>query len=132
VVFTDPPARIKLADIGLHLPPMTAAEILAVEAAARTPPQRLVVALAAVHAAHLGAIWALTSMPSTCPTDASHSPGTRSGSVTSPTRPWRTWLDHRHARWPRTPNRHVLISPPFSLAEPTADVPLSSVSPGAR
>src|SRR5713101_4308328 len=46
-------------------------------------------------------------MTSTCPTGASPSPGTP-GELTY--RALRAWLGHRRTAWPRTPNRHVLIS----------------------
>ena len=54
LVFANPAARLKAADPGGSLLPMTDAEIRAVEQAATSPAQRLIVALAAVHAARLG------------------------------------------------------------------------------
>jgi len=82
----------------------------AVEQAAARPAQRLIVALAAVHAARWGAICDLTlddlDLPNRRITIAGHRQ--RLGELTH--RALRAWLDHRRATWPRTPNRHVLIS----------------------
>lgn len=89
---------------------MTDAEIRAVEQAATSPAQRLIVALAAVHAARWAAIRDLTlddpDLPNRRITIAGHRQ--RLGELTH--RALRAWLDHRRATWPRTPNRHVLIS----------------------
>jgi len=115
LVFTDPTARIKLTDVERHLLPMTDAEIQAVEAAVRTPPQRLVVALAAVQAARPGAIRGLTlddlDLPNRRITLAGHAQ--RLGDLAH--QALRAWLDDRRAHWPHTPNRHVLISPRTAL-----------------
>ena len=56
LVFATPAARLKAADPGSSLLPMTDAEIRAVEQAATSPAQRLIVALAAVRAARWAAI----------------------------------------------------------------------------
>jgi hypothetical protein len=56
LVFANPAARLKAADPGGSLLPMTDAEIRAVEQAATSPAQRLIVALAAIHAARWAAI----------------------------------------------------------------------------
>jgi hypothetical protein len=90
--------------------PMTDAQIGAVAQAAVTPAQRLVIALAAVHAARAAAIRELTL-------DALDLPGRRI------TLGWHAqpmsefvhhalvaWLRLRQATWPHTANRHVLIS----------------------
>jgi hypothetical protein len=115
LVFTDPTVRIKLADIERHLLPMIDEEIRAVEAAARTAPQRLVIALAAVQAAPVQAIRQLTlddlDLPNRRITLAGHTQ--RLGDLTHQT--LRTWIEHRRARWPHSPNRHVLISPRTAL-----------------
>jgi integrase len=60
LVFADPAARLKAAGPGGSLLPMTDAEIRAIEQAATSPAQRLIVALAAVHAARWAAIRGLT------------------------------------------------------------------------
>jgi hypothetical protein len=115
LVFANPAARLKAADPGGSLLPMTDAEIRAVEQAATSPAQRLIVALAAVHAARWAAIRDLTlddlDLPNRRITIAGHPQ--RLGELTH--RALRAWLDHRRATWPRTPNRHVLISAKTAL-----------------
>jgi len=59
LVFANP-LRLKAADPGGSLLPMTDAEIRAVEHAAASPAQRLIVALAAIHATRWAAIRDLT------------------------------------------------------------------------
>jgi hypothetical protein len=114
-VFTDPTARIHLPNPERHLMPMTDAQIRAVESATRTPPQRLGVALAAVQAARLRSIREPTlddlDLPNRRITLAGHTQ--RLGDLTH--RGTRTWLAQRRDRWPSSPNRHVLISPPTAL-----------------
>ena len=109
LVFANPAARLTAADPGGSLLPMTDAEIRAVGQAATSPAQRLIVALAAVHAARWAAIRDLTlddlDLPSRRLTIAGHQ---RLGELTCRALP--AWLDHRRATWPRTPSRHVLIS----------------------
>ena len=110
LVFANPAVRLKAADPGGSLLPMTDAEIRAVEQAAASPAQRLIVALAAVHAARWAAICDLTlddlDLPNRRITIGGHRQ--RLGELTH--RALRAWLGHRRATWPRTPNRHVLIS----------------------
>jgi hypothetical protein len=110
LVFANPAARLKATDPGGSLLPMTDAEIRAVEQAAASPAQRLIVALAAVHAARWAAIRDLTlddlDLPNRRITIAGHRQ--RLDELTH--RALRAWLGHRRATWPRTPNRHVLIS----------------------
>jgi site-specific recombinase XerD len=110
LVFTNPAARLKAGNPCGSLLPMTDAEIRAVEQAATSPAQRLMVALAAVHAAGWAAIRDLTlddlDLPNRRITIAGHHQ--RLGELTY--RALRAWLGHRRATWPRTPNRHVLIS----------------------
>ncbi len=81
-----------------------------------SPAQRLIVALAAVHAARWAAIRDLTlddlDLPNRRITIAGHRQ--RLGELTC--RALRAWLGHRRAAWPRTPNRHVLISAKTALA----------------
>jgi integrase len=110
LVFANPAARLKAADPGGSLLPMTDAEIRAVEQAATSPAQRLIVVLAAVHAARWAAIRDLTlddlDLPNRRITIAGHPQ--RLGELTH--RALQAWLGHRRATWPHTPNRHVLIS----------------------
>jgi hypothetical protein len=56
LVFTNPTTRLKADDVERSLLPMTDAEIRAVEQVGGNPAQRLIVALAAVHAARPAAI----------------------------------------------------------------------------
>jgi hypothetical protein len=115
LVFIDPTARITLSSLERHLLPMTDAQIRAVESATRTPPQRLVVALAAVQAARLGSIRELVlddlDLPNRRITLAGHTQ--RLGDLTH--QALRIWLAQRRDRWPSSPNRHVLISPRTAL-----------------
>jgi integrase len=112
LVFADPTRRLH---IGHAVPtrallPMTDTQIAAVQATAVTPAQRLVVALVAVHAARAGAIRELTL-------DDIDLAGRR---ITLAGHPQRLsafvhgalldWLQERQRIWPRTPNRHVLVS----------------------
>ena len=110
LVFTNPATRLETSDAGHSLLPMADAEIRAAERAATGPAQRLIVALAAVHAARSGAIRHLTlddlDLPNRRITIAGHPQ--RLGELTY--RTLRSWLGHRRTAWPRTPNRHVLIS----------------------
>ena len=115
LVFANPAARLKAADPGGGLLPMTDAEIRAVEQVAASPAQRLIVALAAVHAARWAAIRDLTlddlDLPNQRITIAGHPQ--RLGELTG--QALRAWLGHRRATWPHTPNRHVLISEKTAL-----------------
>ncbi|MEO7195458.1 MAG: hypothetical protein ABIZ05_11660 [Pseudonocardiaceae bacterium] len=115
LVFANPTTRLKAPDIERSLLPMTSAEIRAAEQVAATPPQRLVVALAAVHAARATAIRHLTlddlDLPNLRITIAGHSQ--RLGELTH--QALLTWLKQRRASWPHTPNRHVLITPRTAL-----------------
>ena len=89
---------------------MTDTEIRAVEQLAVTPTQRLVITLAAVHAARATAIRNLTlddlDLPNRRITIAGHPQ--RLGELTCGV--LRAWLTQRRATWPHTPNRHVLIN----------------------
>ncbi len=100
---------------------MTDDEIRAVEQAITLPGQRLIVALAAVHAARWKAIQALTlddlDLPNRRITIAGHPQ--RLGGLSH--QALRAWLDYRRATWPHAPNRHVLISEKTALG----DVPVT-------
>jgi integrase len=115
LVFTNPTARLKAENLERVLLPMTDAEIRAIEHIAVTPPQRLVIALAAVHAARPTAVRHLTlddlDLPNRRITLAGHTQ--RLGELTH--QALRVWLDQRRASWAHTPNRHVLISPRTAL-----------------
>ena len=102
--------RLTAGDPGGSLLPMTDAEIRAAERAAISPAQRLIVALVAVDTARWAAIRDLTlddlDLPNRRITIAGHRQ--RLGELTY--RALRAWLGHRRTTWPRTPDRHVLIS----------------------
>lgn len=110
LIFANPTTRLKGPEVDRHLLPMTDTEISAVEQLAVTPVQRLVVALAAVHAARPAAIRTLTlddlDLPNRRITLAGHTQ--RLGEL--PGRTLLTWLRQRRTTWPHTPNRHVLIT----------------------
>ncbi|MCX4461402.1 hypothetical protein OOK58_01650 [Streptomyces sp. NBC_01728] len=82
---------------------MTDAEVLAVERIAATPAQRLIVALAAVHAARAAAIRRLTlddlDLPNRRITIAGHAQ--RLGELSHQT--LLAWLAQRRVTWPRLP-----------------------------
>ena len=115
LVFSNPTTRLKADDVERSLLPMTDAEIRAVEQVAGNPAQRLIVALAAVHAARPAAIRQLLlddlDLPDRRITIAGHTQ--RLGELTH--RALRAWLDQRRNTWPHTPNRHVLISQATAL-----------------
>lgn len=112
LIFADPTRRLHIGHVAptRALLPMTDTQIADVAHIAVTPAQRLVVALAAVHAARAGAIRELTL-------DDVDLAGRR---ITLAGHPQRLgefvhgalvdWLQHRQRTWPHTPNRHVLIS----------------------
>lgn len=115
IVFADPTAGLRAARVDTGLLPMTDAEIRAVEQAAVNPAQRLIIALAAVHAARPAAIRHLLledfDLPNRRITIAGHTQ--RLGEL--PALTLRAWLKQRRAAWPHTPNRHVLISAATTL-----------------
>lgn len=111
LIFANPTARLHGPDAERSPPlPMTDAEIRAIEQITVTAAQRLVVTLAAVHAARTAAIRHLTldalDMPNRRITLAGHLQ--RLGEL--PHQLLLTWLEQRRTTWPRTPNRHVLIT----------------------
>ncbi|MET7690517.1 hypothetical protein ABZT06_21485 [Streptomyces sp. NPDC005483] len=115
LIFANPTVRLKAEDIPRSLLPMSDAEVLAVQRIAVTPAQRLIVALAAVHAARATANRRLTlddlDLPNRRITIAGH--GQRLGEL--PHQTLLAWLDQRRATWPKAPNRHVLINAKTAL-----------------
>ena len=111
LVFRDPTLHLHAGRAPQRsLMPLTDAEIAAVGRVAVTPAQRLVVALVAVHAARAAAIRHLTL-------DDVDLEGRRIrlADHTQPLSPFVHqvlvgWMQHRHRTWPRTRNRHVLLS----------------------
>lgn len=110
IVFTNPTARLTGPDGERNLLPLTDAEVRAVERLAVTPAQRLVIALAAVHAARPAAIRGLTLDDLDLPNRRITLAGHRKRLDELTYRSAQAWLEQRRATWPRTPNRHVLIS----------------------
>jgi integrase len=111
LTFADPTAHLTGGrGTGRNMLPMTAEEIQAVQQQAVTAAQRLAIALAAVHAARPKAIRELTlddiDLPSRRITLAGYPQPlghlTRTALL--------AWLGHRHATWPHTANRHVLVT----------------------
>ena len=112
LIFADPIRRLHIGHVAptRALLPMTDAQIAAVAHTAITPAQRLVVALVAVHAARAAAIRELTledvDLAGRHITLAGH-PQRLSEFVHGALL---DWLQERQRIWPRTPNRHVLVS----------------------
>lgn len=110
LVFADPTIRLANPGGDRHLLPLTDTQIRAIEADVVTPAQRLVVALAAVHAASGTTIRHLTLDHVDLPNRRITLEG-----IAQPLGPLthhalRGWLEHRRSTWPHTPNRHLLIS----------------------
>jgi hypothetical protein len=118
VIFRNPARGIKVGRRPSFtvLQPLGQDDIDDAIAAAATPAARLIVALAGVHAARSSTICALLL------SDAS--PGSGRLLLGGRTRPLddltarllRTWLQARHARWPRTANPHLLITTQTALS----------------
>lgn len=110
LIFTNPTMHLKATRVEPSLIPMTDNEIRAVEQAVTNPAQRLIVALAAVHATRTATIRHLTlddlDLPNRRITLAGDNQ--RLGELTLSA--LRAWLEHRRATWPHSPNRHVLIT----------------------
>ena len=118
VVFRNPARGVKVGRRPSFtvLQPLGQDDIDDAVAAAATPAARLIVALAGVHAARSSTICALLL------SDAD--PGSGRLLLGGRTRPLddltahllRTWLEARHARWPRTANPHLLINAQTALS----------------
>ena len=111
LVFRNPTSRIKVGryEYGV-LQPLAADQVDRTVAAATTPATRLILALAAVHAARVAQIATLMLDD----TD----PGNRRLVIAGRVRPLDDltlkllldWLDYRRKRWPNTANLHLLIN----------------------
>jgi len=111
VTFANPTSRVRAGrrDDSV-LQPLLPEEVARTVQAATTPQARLVVALAAVHAARPGAIRAIQLDD----VDLAN----RRLTIAGRTRPLDelthqvlvAWLDHRRRRWPNTANPHLLVS----------------------
>ncbi len=110
LIFTNPTTGVKVWASDPDLLPMTADEIRAVEQLTVSPAERVIVALAAEHAARTGTIRLLTledvDLPNRRITLAGHRQ--RLGDLSC--RALREWLDHRRSAWPHTGNPHVIVS----------------------
>ncbi|HAM22571.1 MAG TPA: integrase [Actinobacteria bacterium] len=123
LIFTNPTIGLttRLPEPGFI--PMTDDDIRTIEQLAAQPSQRLAVALAAEHAARTASIRNLNlddiDIPNRRITLDGHSQ--RLGELTS--QALKTWLDYRRTRWPRTPNRHVLVNPKTVLGTGPVSAP---------
>ena len=90
--------------------PLTAAHLAEAFAAAATPPARLCVILAAVHAARPGAIRALHLDDVDLAGQRLRLAGTDRPMGNLTCRVVREWLEYRQRRWPHTANPHLLVS----------------------
>lgn len=111
VVFRNPTRRIRVGERKSKLiEPLRPQQIQSAVAAATRPADRLIVALAAVHAARTGAIRALQLDDVDL--------GNRRLTVAGRARPLDAlthhallaWLDYRRTRWPNTANPHLVIN----------------------
>lgn len=110
IVFTNPTARLANPGGDRNLLPMTDAEIRAIEHSIVTPAQRLVIALAAVHAASGTTIRHLSLDELDLPNRRITLDGVAQPIASLTHQALRSWLDHRRSAWPNTPNRHLVIS----------------------
>ncbi|MES9608094.1 hypothetical protein [Actinomadura sp. NPDC000929] len=117
LIFTDPTTRLTLPTVDPSFLPMTEEEIRAVEQLTTTPLQRMVVALAAVHAARPKAIRLLALPDVDLPNRRITLAGHRQRLGELPYRTLVTWLDHRHVTWPFTPNPHLVLSAKSALGQ---------------
>jgi hypothetical protein len=110
IVFHNPTARLGNPDGRRSMLPMSEAEIRATEACIRTPAQRLIVSLAAVHAAHASTIRHLLVDDVDLPNRRIVLDGVTQplGSLTH--RLLCEWMHHRRDTWPHTRNRHLILS----------------------
>jgi hypothetical protein len=115
-VFRNPTGRIKVGEHGYNvIQPLRPVEVGDAVAASTTPAARLVLALAAVHAARSGAIRALRLDDVDL--------GNRRLVIAGRIRPLDDltrqillgWLDHRRTRWPNTANPHLIVNQQTAL-----------------
>lgn len=111
VIFRNPASRIRLGKREHPVwQPLTATHLAEALAAATTPPARLCVVLAAVHAARPGAVRALHLDDLDLASRRLRLAGTDRpiGNLTCTV--LREWLEYRQRRWPHTANPHLLVS----------------------
>ncbi|MFC0438083.1 integrase [Kutzneria buriramensis] len=105
LVFADPARHLNVGrDVQRTAMPMTDEQI------AETPAQRLVVALAAVHAARAKSIRELTLDDVDLANRRITIAGNRQRLGELAHAVLLAWMEHRRATWPHTANRHVLVS----------------------
>ena len=131
-VFRNPTGRIKVGEHGYNvIQPLRPIEVGEAIAAATTPASRLLLALAAVHAARSGAIRALRLDD----TDI----GNRRLVIAGRIRPLDElthqilldWLDYRRTRWPNTANLHLIVNQQTALESgPVSGVWVTKSTPG--
>ena len=111
VVFRNPTSRIRVGDRHSKLiQPLRPDQVQRTIGAAARPADRLIIALAAIHAARAGAIRALQLQNLDL--------GNRRLTIAGRARPLDelirqillAWLDYRRTRWPHTANPHLLIN----------------------
>jgi integrase len=111
LIFRNPTSRIKVGQYEYAvLQPLVPAQVDRSVAAATTPATRLILALAAVHAARVAQIANLML--------DDVDPGNRRLTIAGRVRPLDDltlkllldWLEHRRNRWPNTANLHLLIN----------------------
>lgn len=123
VVFRNPTARIRSTGLApVVWQPLSATELALTIKQATTPHARLLIALAAVHAARSQAIRALQLEDIDLPNRRLKIAGRTRPLDELTHRALQQWLDHRRQRWPNTPNKHVLIN----IRTATAHGPVSS------
>lgn len=115
-VFTNPTTRVRVPRTpGGVLQPLNQAQIAQAVAVSTQPHTRLILALAAVHAARPHAIQAMqltdVDLPNRRITIANHVRPLDDLTATALT----GWLDHRRERWPNTANPHLLITAQTAL-----------------
>jgi len=110
IVFHNPTARLANPDGHRSLLPMSEAEIRAIEVCIVTPAQRLVVALAAVHAVGSSTIRHLALTDLDLPNRRIMLDGVAQPLGSFVYRALCGWMQYRHHTWPHTPNRHLIIS----------------------
>jgi hypothetical protein len=116
VIFRNPAVRIRLGKRELAIwQPLAAGHLADAVAAATTPPARVCVALATVHAARPGAIRTLQLDDADLAGRRLRLSGTDRPMGELTCKVLREWLEYRHRRWPHTANPHLLISKESAL-----------------
>jgi hypothetical protein len=124
VVFANPTRNVSTGRRAYPVfQPLTAEELASTLAVATTPQARLVVALAAVHAARCGAIRALHLDDVDLANRRLRIAGRPRPLDELTQRLLVEWLDHRRRRWPNTANPHLLLSTRTALGHGPVSAP---------